>query len=58
MRDADEHITYAEAGKGALLRPADGTSKGWCPTTLLTRFAEELRRVGRKYEGAEVIVRW
>ena len=44
--------------KVTLLRPADGTSKGWRPTTLLTRFAEELRRVGQKYEGAEVIVRW
>jgi hypothetical protein len=38
----------------------DGNVKrcGSDPTTLLTRSAEELRRVGQKYEGAEVIVRW
>jgi len=28
------------------------------PTTLLTRFAEELRRVGQKYEGAEGQADW
>ena len=39
--------------KVTLLRLADDTSKGWRPTTLLTRFAEELRRVGQKYEGAK-----
>jgi len=48
IRDDPPYQSFdpAVAGRVTLLRPADGTSKGWRPTTLLTRFAEELRRVG------------
>ena len=61
----------AVAGRATLLRLADDTSKGWFPTTLLTRFAEPAsprlrsprerrtcRRVGRKYEGAKDQAEW
>ena len=49
----DVEFLMLDCWEVTLLRLADDTSKGWRPTTLLTRFAEELRRVGQKYEGAK-----
>ena len=40
----DVEFLILDCRKVTLLRPADGTSKGWRTTTLLTRFAEELRK--------------
>lgn len=36
----DVEFLILDCRKVTLLRPADGTSKGWRTTTLLTRFAE------------------
>ena len=56
-RNAKE-LQMWEGGKVRNQQSGNVRRCGSDPTTLLTRFAEELRRVGQKYEGAKDQAEW